>query len=158
MTQVDLKLWGDPLTPFGFMLLPLHLCQLCPCNAVTGKGEQLAVLTEPFLLHSLFSVRSWSFPTAHGQEAVGASSCEWEGKKEKVPTFDCSGVSERLLQPVACSLGACAEFEQLKKSPFSFSENKVVESMQTLQNVAASQSDIIFFGIDRYISILKKCC
>lgn len=126
MTQVDLKLWEGSLTPFGLVLLPLHLWHLCPCNAVIGKGEQLGDLTETLLLHSLFSISSWSFPTAYGQEAVGAHRCEWENRKSTHLSLMAMWhtqrgfweISERLLQPVACSLGACAVFKQLIKPLF----------------------------------------
>lgn len=104
---MDLKLWEGSLTPFGLVLLPLHLWHLCPCNAVIGKGEQLGDLTETLLLHSLFSISSWSFPTAYGQEAVGAHRCEWENKKYP-PVFDGNvAYSERLLRDLREASAAC---------------------------------------------------
>ena len=68
---------------------------------------------------------------------------QWEhvavsGNKDEVPAFGSSMVSERLLQPVECSLGACAVkdvlrlFGQLIKPPLSFSQNKIAGAAQTL--------------------------
>lgn len=56
--------------------------------------------------------------------------------------FGSSMVSERLLQPVECTLGACAIEDilsllgQLVNPPLSCSQNKIVGAVQTLHVVA----------------------
>jgi len=76
---------------------------------------------------------------------------QWEhvaesGNKDKVPTFCSSTVLERLLQPVECSLSACAVedilrlFGQLIKPAFSFSQNKILGAAQTFLHVIALES------------------
>lgn len=141
MAQADLRLL--PLTVGWTPSPPLVMCCChftCASSAHTysaamGEWDQLADLTETFLLQGLFSVTNWSFRTAHDQAAVGACSCEceysprfWQHYGLRQASAACGVVPGCL-----CCEGYIKTVSgQLIKPPLSFSQNKIVGAAQTL--------------------------
>lgn len=153
VTQVDLKLWGDPSHPLVSCSCPSTSASSAHVMQSQGRERNVMIWQKSFFCTVCFQsgVEAFSLLTVRRQWGHIAVS------GEKSTHLWCQhGLREA---SAACGMfPGCLyyQLEHLIKPPFRFIQNKIVEAMQTLFIMLQPLSQTLICCNDKYISNIKK--